>query len=85
MFALKEVVSATHVSAVPAAEIVIDPAAFAIVTPAPAVNVAADGSDPEFPIASCPLVNARLVIALEAPPMSRSCCVRVMAEKAVPL
>ena len=69
----KEAVLALQVRAAPGAEIVIDPAALAIGIPAPAVNVAATGSAPVLPIASCPFVNARLVIALEAPPIRMSC------------
>lgn len=56
------------------------PAPLVIDTPVPAVNVAADGSAPVLPIASWPEVNAKLVIALEDPPINTLWLVTVVVE-----
>ena len=49
-------------------EMVIDPAAFAMLIPVPAVNVARTGSAPVEPIGNCPLVatprDVKLPVAL---------------------
>jgi hypothetical protein len=58
---------------------VIDPAAFEMLTPVPAVNVEATGARPVEPMINWPSVNVWLAIVFDAPPIKTAFCVVVVA------